>query len=232
MRRFLALWAWVIISLLIPATLSYAQDYEGTHQGTDVLSVETEDWSNKTSNDLKRNNIIYGTYISEGINGHEGNDIIYGFEGRDTLRGGEGHDVLYGGDGGDTLRGYDGNDILYGGSGYNLLNGGRGADVYVLEIQDDVLNIVIDFNPAEDKISVDTRWGDETTLSLLKESAQIDWTNKSDSTIDQQPYTNSERENDTVIYSTKGTLGTFDDRIIMVLQDFDQDLTMDMFDIY
>ena len=71
--------------------------------------------------------IIYGTNITDRINGLGGND---------TLLGGYGDDTLYGKAGTDTLQGGGGNDYLDGGMGDDLLEGDAGANTYSLKLGD------------------------------------------------------------------------------------------------
>jgi len=79
-----------------------------------------------------------------------------------------------------------------------------------------------------DKIRVDTSAGNETTLTALRDAANLRWTNN---TNEATGGTNDALINDTVIYDTKGTASTSDDVVIMVLEDFSTALSITNFDI-
>ena len=147
----------------------------------------------------------------------------------DTLNGAGGNDTLNGGNGADTLNGGTGNDILIGGDGADMLTGGAGNDIFVLDIATtETKDAVTDFGTGTDKIRVDTSAGNETTLSALQNAANLRWTNN---TNEATGSTNDAGTNDTVIYNTKGTADTADDVIIMILEDYTTDLTIDNFEI-
>ena len=104
--------------------------------------------------------IVYGRdgddYLDGGagednLQGDGGNDTIWGGEDDDTLRGAIGDDLLYGGAGDDAIYGGDGADLIIGGAGFDEMNGGAGADTFVFHGDAlDGLDIISDFNPAED----------------------------------------------------------------------------------
>ena len=159
--------------------------------------------------------------------GGDGDDTLNGGDGRDWLWGDDGDDTLYGGDGRDRLDGGDGDDTLYGGAGNDSLYGGAGNDTFVLNLggRSADRNAVRDFSNStgnNDKIQVDTTNGNETTLAALKAAANIRWEIDLISTY---------YSNDTFIYSTKGTADTSDDFILMVLDDYNTELTIADFDI-
>ena len=79
-----------------------------------------------------------------------------------------------------------------------------------------------------DKIRVDTSVVNETTLTALRDAANLRWTNN---TNEATGGTNDALINDTVIYDTKGTASTSDDVVIMVLEDFSTALSITNFDI-
>lgn len=81
--------------------------------------------------------IVYGSFTNDSIEGQDGNDILYGFAGNDQIFGGNGDDIIFGGVGSDALRGGNGYNELYvesgadyieGGSQYDILNGGSEND--------------------------------------------------------------------------------------------------------
>ncbi len=74
------------------------------------------------------NSFLYGTTVSDKIEGQGGKDTIFGGSGDDTLDGGSGDDTLFGSVGNDSLLGGDGRDYLYGSSGNDILDGGEGRD--------------------------------------------------------------------------------------------------------
>ncbi len=57
--------------------------------------------------------VLYGSDVSNDLNGGGGDDYLYGFGGNDILVGGAGNDVLVGGAGADVLDGGDGEDWFY-----------------------------------------------------------------------------------------------------------------------
>jgi Ca2+-binding RTX toxin-like protein len=161
-----------------------------------------------------------GTYSQTNANltGTVGPDVINGGTGNDTLNGLAGDDVLSGG---------TGNDTLIGGAGADTLTGGAGNDIFVLELTATAADAVTDF-ASGDKIRVDTANGNETTLTALRDAADIRWTNNTNQATGS---TNDAGTNDTVIYDTKGTATTADDVVIMVLEDYTSALTMTQFDV-
>ncbi len=105
LRRVLAMLA--VVSLLIPATIAFADSIRGT-RGDDRL---------------------FGTPRADTIDGLRGNDTIYGRGGNDRLNGGPGNDLLSGDAGHDRLNGGAGDDTLLGGGGRDIITGGAGSDV-------------------------------------------------------------------------------------------------------
>ena len=71
---------------------------------------------------------IYGSSISNSLDGGRGNDTIYAGASSDILNGGSGDDILNGEDGNDTILGGLGSDTLNGGSGDDILDGGTDSD--------------------------------------------------------------------------------------------------------
>ena len=171
---------------------------------------------------------IYGGDGKDAIFGSAGDDIIHGGDGNDSLIGGVGADTIYGGAGiVDHIYGNDGDDILYGGDGDDFLNGQGGADIFALNADDTGADLVRDFIPSDgDKIRVDAFTGaiPESVEALLAatnlrvEKGHITLPNpRADS------HSDSKTTENTAIYSG--------DKLVMVLEDFEDDLTLDMFDL-
>ena len=76
------------------------------------------------------------------LTGSAAKDVINGNGGDDTLQGLAGADKLLGGEGNDTLEGGDGNDILDGGIGADKLRGGLGDDIYRIDNEFDVIDVL------------------------------------------------------------------------------------------
>ena len=173
----------------------------------------------------KGDDTIYGDEGNDILRGKAGDDTLYGGRGDDTFYGKAGDDTLYGGAGDDELRGGKGDDILDGGSGDDTLTGGKGADIFVLNTDATGTDTITDFNANDgDKIRVETFTGTmpatvgdlltAANLRVVKGHISVDGLN---STTDKASKAN------TAIY--KG------DTLLMVLEDFTDDLTLDMFDL-
>ena len=171
---------------------------------------------------------LYAGNTGSILHGGADDDRLYGRDGNDALIGGEGDDTIDGGAGIDFLYGDDGDDILDSGSGNDYLKGGAGADIFALDADDAGVDVIGDFASSDgDKIRVDAFTdampeGVEaflTAANLRVEKEHIDakgffedvFTIDDDATVD------------TAIY--KG------DTLVMVLVDFETDLTLDMFDL-
>ena len=178
---------------------------------------------------------IGATSANDEISGGDGRDRLYGVGGNDVLGGGAGNDWLYGG---------IGNDVLTGGAGVDFLFGGENNDIFVLNLNggERDWDSVRDFssgtvsgsdgyngttNGGDDKIRVDIGDSTATTLAALKSAANIRWTN--DTT--RSGHLNDPNVSDTIIYATHGTVDTSDDTVLMVLDDYAEDLTLAHFDI-
>ncbi|MEM6371431.1 MAG: calcium-binding protein [Pseudomonadota bacterium] len=70
-----------------------------------------------------------------------------------TLSGTGGDDILNGAGGADGLQGGAGNDILIDGAGSDTLRGDGGADLFVFT-QDSAVDVILDFQPGEDRIDI------------------------------------------------------------------------------
>ncbi len=81
------------------------------------------------------------------FNSEAGNDYIIGSEMNDFIRGGAGSD---------QIDGLAGNDIIRGGSGGDLISGGEGSDQFYFTTDqiDDAIDIITDFDKAEDEIVI------------------------------------------------------------------------------
>ena len=173
----------------------------------------------------KGDDTIYGDEGNDILRGKAGDDTLYGGRGDDTFYGKAGDDTLYGGAGDDELRGGKGDDILYGGSGDDTLTGGKGADIFVLNTDATGTDTITDFNANDgDKIRVETFAGTmprtveafltAANLRVVKGHISVDGLNST---------TDKASKQNTAIY--KG------DTLLMVLEDFEDDLTLDMFDL-
>lgn len=114
----------------------------------------------------KGNDIAYGSYFRDNLQGSDGSDILYGYEGNDILNGDgwvreapngkhiyeiKGDDTRYGGAGDDTLIGSVGRDMLY---------GEAGADTFMWDEAREIstkpngsIDVIMDFNAGQgDKI--------------------------------------------------------------------------------
>ncbi len=75
--------------------------------------------------------LSFGFFNEDELDGDSGNDTIFGGGGSDTLFGGNGSDILEGNSQEDVLDGQAGNDVLIGGTEADLLTGGIGSDLFV-----------------------------------------------------------------------------------------------------
>lgn len=89
-----------------------------------------------------------------------------------------------------------------------------------------VLDVVVNFGHGNDKIRVDTPQGTEATLQEIKDALKIRWDNSGN--YDTGTESNDANINDTVIYYTGGS---GPDVPIMVLEDYNEDLTMAQFEV-
>ena len=211
---------------------------------TDIIGTPGDD----TLNGGKGEDTIHGYCGDDTLNGGKGNDTLYGGDGNDELRGkkdddtldggsgidalyGEkGNDTLYGGSENDTLDGDKGNDTLYGGAGDDTLTGGKNADIFVLNTDGSGTDTVTDFTPddddkirvyVDDVTEIDTL--EDLNLRVGKGHINVEGLNS---------LTDKGKTENTAIYDTQGTAtDTTDDVLIMVLEDFTTDLTIDMFEV-
>lgn len=133
--------------------------------------IDAGDGSNGASGD-DGDDYILGGRDDDLLHGGAGADLVFGRDGADEILGDSGSDRLYGADGDDLLIGGDGDDRLWGGSGADRLLGGAGNDLLVGGPGRDILgtalnqqgstqppgfvdrDVVMDFNPAEDRLSI------------------------------------------------------------------------------
>lgn len=109
------------------------------------------------------NDRITTGFSADTVKAHWGRDILDLGAGNDKGYGGQGSDILYGQSGSDDLFGGSGNDALYGGddedtldagSGENFLFGGGGADIFRFRAANGSEDVIEDFQPGFDKISM------------------------------------------------------------------------------
>ena len=114
------------------------------------------------------------------------------------------------------------------------MTGGAGEDKFVLKRFADAnsRDEVTDFTSGDDVILANTTSNSETTLDAMRTVLGLYWTNDSnfdDSTSD----TNASDQNDTLIYNfgRDGVRGGGDDILMMVLEDYTEELTFADFEI-
>ena len=204
-----------------------------------------DDWLYGNSGD----NVLYGGAGDDYLFGGLGDETLYGGAGNDYIHGGRGDDTLYGGAGHDVLVGNRGEETLYGGAGLDRLVGQRGNDLFYLDIANAKVgninsDVAIDFSPGgingidrilievskTDKATIDGLATSQAKLNKLAELADIRW-DKASVTLTYHDFNISLDTAGTVIYDKRGTSRTDDDIILMVLQDFNDDLTFEMFQI-
>ncbi|MDM8166148.1 calcium-binding protein [Roseovarius sp.] len=102
---------------------------------------------------------LHGGTGHDVMNGDEGHDRINGNRGNDRIDGAIGRDTISGGHGDDLIRGGADADYLNGNSGDDTLTGGTGADTFVFRPGGDA-DVITDFDPAEDRLQLDSGWRD------------------------------------------------------------------------
>ncbi len=144
---------------------------------------------NKANNDLRGgdgNDILYGGLGNDYLYGGKGNDILYGDDGDDalidyygnnTFIGGKGNDLLISISSGGTnnLQGGEGDDIFYCGLGTNLLYGEEGNDTFNFLCYNGAksYNLIFDFNPNEDKITLVDQNYKKIDISKMKQVEKL-----------------------------------------------------------
>lgn len=123
--------------------------FTGTNDAEKIFAFRANDTIYGSGGD----DFIYGGKGNDSIEGGAGNDTLRGDLDNDTLLGGDGNDQLFGGRGDDLLIGGNGNDTLSGDRGNDTLTGGAGADTFIISGVDGI-DIVTDFNPSEDTLTI------------------------------------------------------------------------------
>lgn len=168
------------------------------------------------------------------LTGDTHNDYLLGKDGDDTLRGNAGDDYIWGGNGNDKIWGNNDDDHLYGeagddnirgGSGDDFIDGGSGIDTIKAGSGDDTIY------GGDDNDRIDTANGDETTLEELLTGLNLRIVTGDVAFEGFDSGNDNPDDLNTGIYYTHGTIGTTDDLLIMVLEDF-SDLTISHFDIF
>ncbi|HEY0625218.1 MAG TPA: calcium-binding protein [Allosphingosinicella sp.] len=134
------------IYLIVESTGDSIVEFAG--EGTDEIQTH------KTSFTLPEHveNLTHTGRASFWGSGNAGDNVITGQMLNDKLIGHDGNDTLRGAEGGDILDGGDGNDVLIGGSGGDELGGGRGADRFVTSVFGDGVDMIHDFNRAQNDV--------------------------------------------------------------------------------
>ncbi len=121
--------------------------------------------------------VIFGTAVSDRIDGRAGNEQLQGDLGDDSLIGGGGDDTLLAGAGNDTLNGGSGADFLDGGEGNDVFflsdgdvaensNAGGGADRFILSPGAGRSTIQV-FTSGTDKFVIDSALGFSDPAAVL-----------------------------------------------------------------
>lgn len=76
----------------------------------------------------EKNDLIFGSFGDDKIDGKGGNDLIIDLFGDDVIAGGAGHDTVIAGFGDDIVSGGLGDDSLYGNAGADVIIGNKGDD--------------------------------------------------------------------------------------------------------
>ena len=130
---------------LEPATLTLLTEID------DNLTLTETQTADQFVLGLAGNDKIFGTASADRIYGNLGSDLLVGNGGDDVLRGGKGNDFLFGEGGNDILIGDLGqSDQTFG----DVLKGGTGEDIFLLQGNNSLADILIDFNPLEDRIGL------------------------------------------------------------------------------
>ena len=234
--------------MAINNTLIYDTKFSST-TGDDSIIMVLEDFTKDLTLDMFRL-LINGDGSDNNITTGSGDDKIYGSRGHNILRGGAGDDEIFGGTGADTIYGDAGNDkirgnedvdTISGGADIDTLTGAQGHDVFVLDLaaQATDTDIITDFtrngSTNNDRIRIDTARGSESTLSALLTAAGIRTAKEHKNATSISSTTDSSHIQNTIIYKIVGaddSQGTeTNDIMLMVLEDYASNLTIDMFQI-
>ncbi|MEG4573860.1 calcium-binding protein, partial [Microcoleus sp. N3A4] len=99
--------------------------------------------------------VVYGGKGNDEIEGGGGNDSLRGDKDEDTVIGGDGDDCLCGGQGNDSIVGGSGNDSLHGDLGIDTLTGGSGNDTFFVQLDDESIDYITDYQNGGDRIASD-----------------------------------------------------------------------------
>ena len=108
------------------------------------------------------NDVVYHKGLGQ-IETGDGDDVIFmtggqdgylGYSPNQVAKAGEGDDKLIGSHGKQTAAGGDGNDIIDLGDGDDIAQGGSGADEFIIDLQDNGADLILDFIDIGDKITV------------------------------------------------------------------------------
>lgn len=136
-------------NFIVPSSICVGTNNNDTIVGTIAGGIIYGNDGNDMIRGLLSQQIIYGNDGNDTIQGGNSSNIIFGNKGDDTILGGSGFDPIKGG-GGSILSGSSGNDKLIGGPDNDVLEGGQGYDFFQCNGKAD---LILDFNPAEDKAS-------------------------------------------------------------------------------
>ena len=201
---------------------------------TATITINVTDSAIRGTDDDDR---IGGTADADTIYGYGGDDFIYAQFGDDTLYGGTGNDVLHGSGDNDTLYGGAGDDTLDGGAGLDTHYGGDGDDEFALDIHgllqghitdDSHADTLKDFGNGNDKIHIHVPASVLPSLDVAISSLE-------------QLYSIFNLRVEKGHIAVDGLVGNIDDTaientaiysgdvLLMVLEDFTADLTLNMF---
>lgn len=133
-------------------------------------------------------------------------NLIQGTNRRDILLGTDGPDQIEGGKRIDIIRGGAGDDLINGGRGIDLMSGGAGRDTFIYTSVNEGIDLIGDFNPAEDTIDISAILADPRYGSTNPFEAYVQLINLG---ID---------NNTTVLVDPNGDRFNFLDRALVVLE--------------
>lgn len=137
------LMTYVVVDSMGAATTGTVQVYVGSHGGYYGTSGD-DNWVGTAGNDVA---MMWAG--DDTADGGDGNDIIGGTWGDDVIYGGLGNDRIYGEGDKDRLFGGGGADRVDGGDGNDQLRGGAGADKFILGVESEYADKIMDFTSAD-----------------------------------------------------------------------------------